>query len=170
MWIVCAPGCVSRACVGYRFRFFSYRLIRASPWASQAPPLFFCVASMAVGLRDVCSHGAHLRDAVCVRAFCHGFFFPRSANVCGNFVACPDVCCVFRVYAQSLCRPADYWHGYKLFCYAYFSHFVPHEAEFRATKLGRYPSSPLRWIFFQPAISSAGLFSCVLCCRRCSLP
>ena len=30
----------------------------------------------------------------------------------------------------------DYWEGYKAFCYAYYSHSVPHESAFRATKLG----------------------------------
>ena len=35
-----------------------------------------------------------------------------------------------------VCRPEDYWIGYKLFCYAYYSHSFPHESEFRHTKLG----------------------------------
>lgn len=33
-------------------------------------------------------------------------------------------------------RAEDYWVGYKLFCFAYYSHSVRHEAEFKATKLG----------------------------------
>lgn len=33
-------------------------------------------------------------------------------------------------------RAEDYWVGYKLFCFAYYSHSVRHEAQFKATKLG----------------------------------
>ena len=36
------------------------------------------------------------------------------------------------------CSAEDFWHGYKLFCYAFYSHSEPHEAEFRATKLGAF--------------------------------
>ena len=32
----------------------------------------------------------------------------------------------------------DYWEGYKLFCYGYYSHSARHAAEFRETKLGEY--------------------------------
>ena len=35
-------------------------------------------------------------------------------------------------------RVEDYWHGYKLFCYAYYSHSLAHETEFRETKLGSW--------------------------------
>lgn len=35
-----------------------------------------------------------------------------------------------------VCRVDDYWLGYKLFCYAYYSRSVQHEAEFRESKLG----------------------------------
>ena len=35
-----------------------------------------------------------------------------------------------------LCRVEDYWQGYKLFCYAYYSHSIQHESEFRLSKLG----------------------------------
>jgi hypothetical protein len=35
-----------------------------------------------------------------------------------------------------VCRPEDYWIGYKLFCYAFYSHSIPHVSEFRQTKLG----------------------------------
>ena len=34
------------------------------------------------------------------------------------------------------CRVEDYWLGYKLFCYAYYSHLIRHESEFRESKLG----------------------------------
>ena len=37
---------------------------------------------------------------------------------------------------HNVCRVEDYWQGYKLFCYAYYSHSLRHESEFRATKLG----------------------------------
>ena len=34
------------------------------------------------------------------------------------------------------CRAADYWEGYKTFCYAYYSHSTEHESVFRNSKLG----------------------------------
>ena len=37
---------------------------------------------------------------------------------------------------RSFCRASDYWEGYKLFCFAYYSHSVEHETEFRHSKLG----------------------------------
>lgn len=40
-----------------------------------------------------------------------------------------------RMYA---CRVEDYWEGYKLFCYAYYSHSLRH-SEFRQSKLGSWP-------------------------------
>lgn len=45
-----------------------------------------------------------------------------------------NVCHIeFRLCA---CRVEDYWQGYKLFCFAYYSHSEEHEAEFRHSKLG----------------------------------
>ena len=35
-----------------------------------------------------------------------------------------------------VCRAEDYWEGYKLFCYAYYSHSLRHELEFHQSKLG----------------------------------
>lgn len=49
------------------------------------------------------------------------------------------VCCVndwhieFRLCA---CRAEDFWQGYKLFCFAYYSNSEQHVAEFRHSKLG----------------------------------
>jgi hypothetical protein len=45
---------------------------------------------------------------------------------------------VFVAVRQSLLRVEDYWEGYKLFCYSYYSHSVPHEVEFRRCKLGAF--------------------------------
>lgn len=41
-------------------------------------------------------------------------------------------------------RAEDYWEGYKLFCYAYYSHSSQHETAFKETKLGLwfYPFLP----------------------------
>lgn len=39
---------------------------------------------------------------------------------------------------QTLRRVEDYWEGYKLFCYSYYSHSVAHEEEFRRCKLGAF--------------------------------
>ena len=47
--------------------------------------------------------------------------------------------CVESTDSQCLgffCRAEDFWQGYKLFSYAYYSHSRAHEAEFLATKLG----------------------------------
>ena len=39
-------------------------------------------------------------------------------------------------YVVCVRRVEDYWEGYKLFCYAYYAHSMPHESLFRQTKLG----------------------------------
>lgn len=43
---------------------------------------------------------------------------------------------IFNVTDRLYFRVEDYWRGYKLFCYAYYSKSVAHEAEFRNSKLG----------------------------------
>lgn len=43
------------------------------------------------------------------------------------------------------CRLEDYWIGYKLFCYAYYSHSPAHESEFRSSKLGLFTHSMI-WL------------------------
>lgn len=45
---------------------------------------------------------------------------------------------LFLTFLQSLFRVEDYWEGYKLFCYSYYSHSVAHEEEFRRCKLGAF--------------------------------
>lgn len=55
-----------------------------------------------------------------------------------------EVCCAVRItvcfecvtHMGCLCRAVDYWEGYKLLCFAYYSHSVQHETEFRQSKLG----------------------------------
>lgn len=70
---------------------------------------------------------------------------------------------------ENACRVADYWEGYKLFCYAYHSHSVRHEAEFRESKLGSWTShhlmvcAPLRRCFPQRIFNCF----CVLFSLRC---
>jgi hypothetical protein len=34
------------------------------------------------------------------------------------------------------CRAEDFWVGYKLFCYVFYSNSSEHEADFRESKLG----------------------------------
>ena len=54
---------------------------------------------------------------------------------CNCFTMCMNV--VFAIELQTcVCRVADYWLGYKLYCYAYYAHSFEHEAEFRQSKLG----------------------------------
>jgi hypothetical protein len=49
---------------------------------------------------------------------------------------------VFVAVLQCLLRVGDYWEGYKLFCYSYYLHSVPHEEEFRRCKLGAFFTLP----------------------------
>ena len=46
-------------------------------------------------------------------------------------------------FPDTLCRVEDFWVGYKLFCYAFYSNSVQHEGEFQQSKLGLwfFPSS-----------------------------
>lgn len=39
-------------------------------------------------------------------------------------------------FPHSMCRVEDYWIGYKLFCFAYYSNSRQHESEFEQSKLG----------------------------------
>ena len=65
-------------------------------------------------------------------------------------------------------RAEDYWRGYKLFCFAYYSHSLQHVREFRESKLGATSSSlPCFLRFLLPNCSFASklimrsLCSCV---------
>ena len=52
----------------------------------------------------------------------------------------------FNVPWRVFFRVEDYWRGYKLFCYAYYSNSAAHESEFRDCKLGELQSSlPFRF-------------------------
>ena len=58
----------------------------------------------------------------------------------------PVLCCVNDCHIElrlCACRAEDYWQGYKLFCFAYYSHSKEHEAEFRHSKLGSLNSPKL---------------------------
>ena len=64
---------------------------------------------------------------------------------------------------SSGCRIEDYWEGYKLFCYAYYSHSMQHESEFRETKLGSFFHSTnwfVVWCFFPLVLFGASVFWC----------
>ena len=46
--------------------------------------------------------------------------------------------CLWIVAMRTLvCRAKDHWEGYKIFCYAYYSHSSVHESVFRNSKLGQ---------------------------------
>ena len=45
-------------------------------------------------------------------------------------------------------RVEDYWEGYKLFCYAYYSHSFEHESEFQHSKLGSLFNPSLDFFIF----------------------
>ena len=53
----------------------------------------------------------------------------------------------FSDFCRCLRRVEDYWQGFKLFCYAYYSESVPHEVEFRQSKLGALLSIPRLFVF-----------------------
>lgn len=48
-------------------------------------------------------------------------------------------------HCDSSCRAEDYWQGYKLFFYAFYSHSEAHESEFRTSKLGGFLCIASRW-------------------------
>lgn len=57
---------------------------------------------------------------------------------------------LFVTLQSFLCRVADYWEGYKLFCYAFFSHSSRHESEFQHSKLGSCLTFGAFFIFCPP--------------------
>jgi hypothetical protein len=69
----------------------------------------------------------------------------------------------FKVPMRLFSRVDDYWHGYKLFCYAYYSNSVAHEAEFRHSKLGALQSSLPVYFCFLSLHSGFELRVCNCC-------
>ena len=61
-----------------------------------------------------------------------------------------------------VCRPEDYWLGYKLFCFAYYSHSIQHELEFENSKLGSCISFKLQlcgvWLWVFATTSFDGIY------------
>jgi hypothetical protein len=51
------------------------------------------------------------------------------------------------------CRVRDYWEGYKLFCYAFYSHSSQHELEFEHSKLGSCISIALCFVCWNRPVS-----------------
>ena len=52
-------------------------------------------------------------------------------------------------FRAHVCSIQDYWEGYKLFCYAYYSHSMQHEYDFQQSKLGSllaYSICFFRWV------------------------
>ena len=88
-------------------------------------------ACVSVAIGGCCPH---LRSAVlCVVCIiCH------RECLCALTHARGPVCMCLRMF---FCRVQDYWFGYKMFCYAFYSHSVEHESEFRDSKLGWWPSA-----------------------------
>jgi hypothetical protein len=73
-----------------------------------------------------------------------------------------DVLC-FNVPRRLFFRVDDYWHGYKLFCYAYYSNSVAHEGNFRRSKLGALQSTLSNCICFVSLRSQFGIHVSNLC-------
>ena len=60
------------------------------------------------------------------------FAFPPTTELCDPH----SMCSGFIDCLVCVCRVEDYWLGYKLFCYAYYSHSVTHQNKFKVSKLG----------------------------------
>lgn len=68
-----------------------------------------------------------------VHSFKHRLCVAILYKCCTMFCGMPNNCGVLRMH---VCRVEDYWQGYKLFCYAYYSHSLQHESQFRDSKMG----------------------------------
>lgn len=87
--------------------------------AVHAPLAFSSPTSVSACVR-VCVH--HLNCGYCV--------FSRFLAGCWRLR--------FPNFRERLHRVEDFWQGYKLFSYTYYSHSVRHESEFRDSKLGTW--------------------------------
>ena len=106
---------------------------------------------------------------------------PRVAANC-SWPCLSDVCCPHSQKLTSVCSlgyrfvdgwpcrcsAADFWHGYKIFCYAYYSHSAPHECEFRETKLGECCPPPVFCFHLLCSLRCCLLHFNVLCVRLMS--
>ena len=106
---------------------------------------------------------------------------PRVAANC-SWPCLSDVCCPHSQKLTSVCSlgyrfvdgwpcrcsAADFWHGYKIFCYAYYSHSAPHECEFRETKLGECCPPPIFCFHLLCSLRCCLLHFNVLCVRLMS--
>jgi hypothetical protein len=64
-------------------------------------------------------------------------------------LSCLTCTCYWIVgFLAHACRVEDYWEGYKLFCYAYYSHSAQHESEFQQSKLGTLFAPSFRFVAF----------------------
>ena len=68
--------------------------------------------------------------AVCTSTQTLGSLLPDELLASVNSTLCHIDSCMHD------CRVDDYWEGYKLFCYAFYSHSLLHESEFWHCKLG----------------------------------
>ena len=95
--------------------------------------------SLGLGYADTVSSAGS--DAF--RSYLEGHIWIALARLfCGKHCGSQSLlACVKFEDSQSLkfvCRPEDFWQGFKLFSYAYYSHTRAHESKFRATKLGEW--------------------------------
>ena len=97
------------------------------------------------------------------------FFFHCAGCACRSLHqrACPSLAARSTASAnQTVCVHSlqDYWEGYKIFCYGYYSNSVRHAAEFRDTKLGVCLCRLPRSSHFPPghAACASTLFFCSL--------
>ena len=69
---------------------------------------------------------------LCPRAYTHCWW-----QFCASAVRCSVACLLMLVSCECMFVGwKNYWQGYKLFCYVYYSHSLQHESQFRHSKLG----------------------------------
>lgn len=89
-----------------------------------------------------------------------------SVVFCSHSKQLTHMCCVCLRFVDlwpCRCRVEDYWHGYKQFCYAYYSHSLAHESEFRESKSGASLSFLLSFAFIYCVLCATGFFTSMLC-------
>ena len=87
-------------------------------------------------LPSVCPLSRHLTAVGCMLDVCSLCSAFGITSLHANFLGCHMRWFLVVDIQPLVCRLEDYWVGYKLFCYAYYSHSFPHVSEFRNSKLG----------------------------------
>ena len=116
----------------------------------------FCVAKHANGLHTM-GWFFYMYVVLVTRLWMCMFWMCSAMSTCVDFLFMN-----FRIY---VCRVEDYWQGYKLFCYAYYSHSLQHESEFSNPNWVRAfaPLFVFLWLFIGFSSLSKLLWIDVVC-------